>query len=48
MAILAGDALLNLAYETASKAFELEPANPVVGTFFFLAYCRFHHRTADG
>ena len=34
MAILAGDALLNLAYETASKAFELEPANPVVGRAF--------------
>lgn len=34
MAILAGDALLNLAYETASKAFELEPANPAVGRAF--------------
>ena len=28
MAILAGDALLNLAYETASQAFDLEPDNP--------------------
>lgn len=28
MAILAGDALLNLAYETAVKAFEIEPGNP--------------------
>ena len=34
MAILAGDALLNLAYETASKAFELEPENPAVGRAF--------------
>lgn len=34
MAILAGDALLNLAYETVSKAFELEPANPAVGRAF--------------
>lgn len=34
MAILAGDALLNLAYETASRAFELEPANPNVGRAF--------------
>lgn len=31
MAILAGDGLLNLAYETASRGFELEPANPAVG-----------------
>ncbi len=31
MAILAGDGLLNLAYETASRAFEMEPENPVVG-----------------
>lgn len=31
MAILAGDGLLNLAYETASKAFEMEPENPAVG-----------------
>ena len=31
MAILAGDALLNLAYETASRAFEMEPENPAVG-----------------
>ncbi len=28
MAILAGDALLNLAYETALKAFDIEPENP--------------------
>ena len=31
MAILAGDGLLNLAYETASRAFEMEPENPTVG-----------------
>ena len=31
MAILAGDGLLNLAYETAAKGFELEPENPAVG-----------------
>ena len=31
MAILAGDALLNLAYETASKGFEMEPGNAAVG-----------------
>ena len=30
MAILAGDGLLNLAYETASRAFEMEPENPAV------------------
>lgn len=34
MAILAGDALLNLAYETAAKAFEIEPGNPAVGKAF--------------
>lgn len=34
MAILAGDALLNLAYETASKAFDLDPGNPNVGRAF--------------
>ena len=34
MAILAGDALLNLAYETASQAFDLEPGNPAVGKAF--------------
>ena len=34
MAILAGDALLNLAYETASQAFALEPGNPTVGKAF--------------
>lgn len=28
MAILAGDALLNYAYETAAKAFDLDPGNP--------------------
>lgn len=38
MAILAGDALLNLAYETAAKAFEIEPGNPaVVKAFRILA-----------
>ena len=31
MASLAGDGLLNLAYETASRAFEMEPENPAVG-----------------
>lgn len=31
MAILAGDGLLNLAFETACKAFDLEPVNPNVG-----------------
>lgn len=31
MGILAGDALLNYAFETASGAFQLEPENPVVG-----------------
>lgn len=34
MAILAGDALLNLAYETAAKAFEIEPGNPALGRAF--------------
>lgn len=34
MAILAGDALLNLAYETASRAFDLEPGNPAIGKAF--------------
>lgn len=34
MAILAGDALLNLAYETAAKAFDLEPCNPNIGKAF--------------
>lgn len=34
MAILAGDALLNLAYETASKAFDMEPDNPRIGRAF--------------
>lgn len=34
MAILAGDALLNLAYETASRAFAMEPDNPAVGRAF--------------
>ena len=31
MAILAGDALLNYAYETACRAFVLEPENPHIG-----------------
>ena len=31
MAILAGDALLNDAYETAVRAFEIEPGNPAIG-----------------
>lgn len=31
MAILAGDGLLNLAYETAAKGFDMEPDNPAVG-----------------
>lgn len=31
MAILAGDGLLNLAYETASQGFEMEPGNIAVG-----------------
>lgn len=31
MAILAGDGLLNLAYETAAKAFEMEPENTRIG-----------------
>lgn len=31
MAVLAGDALLNYAFETASKAFEMEPDNPLIG-----------------
>ncbi len=31
MAILAGDALLNLAYETASEAVDMEPGNPYIG-----------------
>ncbi len=34
MAILAGDALLNLAYETAAKAFDMEPGNPNIGKAF--------------
>jgi geranylgeranyl diphosphate synthase type II len=32
--ILAGDALLNYAYETASLAFSMEPQNPYIGTAF--------------
>lgn len=32
MAILAGDGLLNLAYETACRAFFMEPLNPAVGS----------------
>lgn len=31
MAILAGDALLNYAYETAVRAFEIKPGNPAIG-----------------
>lgn len=31
MAILAGDGLLNYAFETALKAFDLEPVNPAIG-----------------
>ena len=31
LGILSGDALLNYAYETASTAFFLEPANPAIG-----------------
>ena len=31
MAILAGDGLLNFAFETALKAFDMEPANPAIG-----------------
>lgn len=34
VAILAGDALLNLAYETASSAFDIEPENPGLGRAF--------------
>ena len=34
MAILAGDALLNYAYETAAKAFDLDPGNPRLGKAF--------------
>lgn len=34
MAVLAGDALLNLAYETAAKAFDMEPSNPNIGKAF--------------
>ncbi len=40
IAILAGDALLNLAYETAAKAFGMEPGNPDVSrAFAILASC---------
>lgn len=31
MGILAGDALLNFAFETAAKAFSMEPGNPKIG-----------------
>ena len=34
MALLAGDALLNYAYETAAKAFDLDPGNPRLGKAF--------------
>lgn len=36
MAILAGDALLNYAFETACKAFELEPGNQTVARAFMI------------
>lgn len=34
MGILAGDALLNYAYETAALAFDMEPGNPGIGRAF--------------
>lgn len=34
MGILAGDGLLNYAYETACRAFEMEPENPKIGRAF--------------
>lgn len=34
MGILAGDALLNYAYETAALAFSMEPHNPAIGQAF--------------
>ncbi len=34
MGILAGDALLNYAYETAATAFAMEPENPAIGRAF--------------
>lgn len=34
MGILAGDALLNYAYETAASAFSMEPDNPAIGKAF--------------
>ena len=34
MAILAGDALLNYAYETAARAFSIEPGNERIGKAF--------------
>lgn len=34
MGILAGDALLNYAYETAAEAFDIEPENPRIGRAF--------------
>lgn len=36
MGILAGDALLNYAYETAARAFEMEPENPAIGRAFLI------------
>lgn len=36
MGILAGDALLNYAYETAAKAFEMEPENQAIGRAFLV------------
>lgn len=34
MGVLAGDGLLNYAYETASRAFSIEPGNPAIGQAF--------------
>lgn len=36
MGILAGDALLNYAYETAASAFDMEPQNPGIGRAFMV------------
>ncbi len=40
MGILAGDALLNYAFETASLAFEEAPADPAVGKAFRILACK--------
>lgn len=40
MAILAGDALLNHAYETAARAFAMEPQNPNIGRAFAILASR--------